>query len=136
MGKRHQAREKAFQLIFMRLVSQEDPHILLEHYLGVEDSELDDRAFCEKLFLGVEENTSQLEDWVSKLAINWELNRIHYADRAILMLALYEMNFIDDVPDVVSINEAIELAKKYSSAESSKFINGILDQAKKKINSC
>ena len=52
------------------------------------------------------------------------------------MLALYEMNFIDDVPDVVSINEAIELAKKYSSAESSKFINGILDQAKKKINSC
>ena len=64
---------------------------------------------------------------------NWELDRIAAVDRNVLRLAIYEMMFRDDVPPVVSINEAIEIAKKFSTKESGKFVNGILDRIRKEL---
>jgi N utilization substance protein B len=65
---------------------------------------------------------------------NWDFKRIAVVDRNILRLAIYELLFRDDIPPVVSINEAIELAKRFSTEDSSKFVNGILDRVKKDLS--
>ena len=90
-------------------------------------------AFSESLILGVIENITTIDDAISKHANNWKFDRIAKVDLAVLRLALYELLFRDDIPPIVSINEAIDLGKTFSNLESKRFINGILDQVKNSI---
>ena len=80
---------------------------------------------------GVLKNLSDLDSLIKKYVKNWEIDRMAVIDRNILRMAVYEMLYQDDIPPNVSINEAIELAKKYGDIDSGKFVNGVLDKIKK-----
>ena len=88
------------------------------------------RFFAEPLIRGTLEHRDKLDAQIKKYAVNWELHRMAVVDRNILRLAIYEMLYRDDIPPVVSINEAFDIAKKFSTQDSGKFVNGILDKFK------
>ena len=91
--------------------------------------------YARKLFELVQANTERADQHISRLAVNWEIGRMAIIDRNILRLAIVELDTMVDVPVKVVLNEAIELAKKFSTVESSKFVNGILDQYVKGMES-
>jgi transcription antitermination protein NusB len=91
------------------------------------------RDFADDLLRGVIEKLPEVDAKIQPLADNWDFNRLAVVDRNIIRLAVYEMLFRPEIPPVVSINEAIEIAKKFSTAESGKFVNGILDRVKKEL---
>ncbi|HVU15565.1 MAG TPA: transcription antitermination factor NusB [Candidatus Didemnitutus sp.] len=93
----------------------------------------DHYAFAEELIHGTIENVTELDGHIRSLAHNWEFDRIARIDLAILRLAMFEMLHRKDIPPVVSINEAIDLSKHFSTADSKRFINGILDRMKDKL---
>jgi transcription antitermination factor NusB len=95
-------------------------------------TEVDDtgRRFAEELVRGVFEQRAGIDEKIVKYTENWDLPRIAAVDRNILRLAMYEMLYRDDIPPVVSINEAVDIAKKFSTRESGAFVNGILDRLK------
>ncbi len=88
------------------------------------------RVFADPLIKGTLEHRQESDELIQKHAKNWELHRIAAVDRNILRLAIYEMLHRDDIPPVVSINEAVDIAKKFSTQDSGKFVNGILDKIK------
>ena len=90
-------------------------------------------AFGEELIHGVIEHIADLDARIKGLAHNWEFDRIARIDLAILRLAMFEMVYRKDIPPVVSINEAIDLSKQFSNADSKRFINGILDRLKDQL---
>ena len=89
-------------------------------------------SFGEELIHGAIEHMAEIDGHIRTLAHNWEFDRIARIDLAILRLAIYEMIYRKDIPPVVSINEAIDLSKQFSSADSKRFINGILDRMKER----
>lgn len=92
----------------------------------------DSYAFAEELIAGVMQHIDEIDGHIRTLAHNWEFDRIARIDLAILRLAIFEMLYRKDIPPVVSINEAIDLSKNFSTADSKRFINGILDRMKDK----
>jgi transcription antitermination protein NusB len=88
------------------------------------------RLFADPLIRGVIEHRQECDDQIQKYAKNWDLHRMAAVDRNILRLAIYEMLHRQDIPPVVSINEAVDIAKKFSTQDSGKFVNGILDKIK------
>ncbi|HPC29944.1 MAG TPA: transcription antitermination factor NusB, partial [bacterium] len=101
----------------------------------LEDMHLDKEIypFVEMHVLGVLRNKNRIDELISRYSINWDISRMSYIDRNILRIAVYEMLYLPDIPRVAAINEAIEIAKMYSSSESGKFINGILDRIRKEL---
>ena len=93
--------------------------------------EEDIRAFANRLIAGVEAHLEAIDAKISQYATNWQLKRMAVIDRNILRLGTYELLYADDIPPKVTINEAVELAKKYGDLESGKFVNGILDKIHK-----
>jgi N utilization substance protein B len=91
------------------------------------------RSFADPLIRGTLEHREQIDAEIIKHAKNWSLNRIAAVDRNILRLAIYEMLHREDIPPVVSINEAVDIAKKFSTHDSGKFVNGILDKIKSEL---
>ena len=87
--------------------------------------------YAKKLLDGVQEKADAINQLISKYAENWRLERMSVIDRNILRLAVYEVHYQDDVPTSVAINEAVEIAKRYSTDDSGPFINGILDSMAK-----
>lgn len=96
---------------------------------GLEE-ERDYYNFAEELVHGVIEYSAEIDDKIMELAKNWDFERIAKIDLAILRLAAYELLYRKDIPPVVTINEAIDLSKEFSTAESRRFVNGILDKLK------
>lgn len=91
------------------------------------------RMFADGLITGALQHRAEADDLIKRFAENWDLHRIAAVDRTILRLAIYEMLHRDDIPPVVSINEAVDLAKKFSTEQSGRFVNGILDKVKSTI---
>ena len=89
------------------------------------------REFATTLVKGCADHQDSINSIIKDLSKNWDLHRIAVMDHIILWMALYEMIYLEDIPAAVSINEAIELSKKYSTKDSGRFINGILDQYNK-----
>ncbi|MDY7904507.1 MULTISPECIES: transcription antitermination factor NusB [Bacillus] len=129
--KRRTAREKALQALFQIDVSDIAPNEAIEHALDGEKTD----AFFEQLVYGVIELQVQLDEMISGHLVNWKLDRIANVDRAILRLAVYEMVYTDDIPANVSLNEAIELAKRFGDDKAAKFVNGVLSNIKTDIES-
>ena len=94
----------------------------------VDDAAL--RLFSEPLIRGVLQHREAIDTEIQKYAHNWDIRRMAAVDRNILRLAVYEMRHRTDIPPVVSINEAVDIAKRFSTQDSGKFVNGILDKIK------
>lgn len=121
---RHTAREKAFQVLFQLGINDNNPDKAVEDHL--ESSEID--AFLMSLVKGVTENKVALDDIISKNLENWTIDRIASVEKTILRIAILEINYKDDIPTNVSINEAVELANMYGEEKSGKFVNGVLSK--------
>ncbi|MEE9371283.1 MAG: transcription antitermination factor NusB [Sedimentisphaerales bacterium] len=133
VGRRTRARELAMQGLYQLDVQG---HNLLEH-LREFFIENDPDDLVRKLALdwtrGTWENLAQCDEMIAASTIKWELSRISSVDKSILRLAVYQLKFCSDIPPKVIINEAIELAKKFSTSQSPAFVNGVLDAVFKKI---
>ncbi len=121
---RKQAREEAFILIFEKEFNDDTLEDILALAEEVRDISADD--YVKNVFFGVFENIENIDELISKNAVGWSIKRITKTALAILRLAIYEIKFYDEIPVSVSINEAVELAKKYATKEDASFINGIL----------
>ena len=120
MRKRSEEREQAFCLLFQSLFNtDENFEIYEENIESVGD-------YARSIALGVEEKKDNLDGLIEKYSKGWKVKRLPKVNLAILRLAAYEILFVDDVPDSVAINEAVELAKKYSGESDYSFINGVL----------
>lgn len=91
------------------------------------------RNYAERLVAGVNENENELMDIISEFSRDWDADRIAPVDRSIMKIAIYEMKYSDGIPMLVSIDEAIEIAKKFGSEKSGNFINGILNSVKNNL---
>ena len=129
MTQRTRGREIALQVLYQ--AEQNAGMAPSEIRRFVERRLLGDRKvveFAEGLIAGVRANQARIDEMISEVAENWRLDRMAAIDRNILRLGAFEMVFCPDVPTKVAINEALELAKRYSTAQSSRFVNGILDR--------
>lgn len=125
---RREARNKAFYLLFQLDFAQEDERDTVKRIFW-EENEIpseEDRNFITKEVGGVLENLAEIDTEIDKYAKGWSTNRMSKVDLAILRLAVYEIKYSEETPNSVAVNEAVELAKKYSSDEAPGFINGIL----------
>ncbi len=117
------ARELAFQLIFERLFVKENYIIDEEFFASLKKEE--DIDFAKSIVLNFEKHREEIKDTISSHLIGYEIDRVYKVDLALLCEALTEINYLD-TPYKIAINEVVELAKKYSTEKSSKFINGVL----------
>jgi N utilization substance protein B len=129
---RTKAREFAMQMLFQWDMSQQDPAKLELKFWKSAKAADQTRAFANGLFEGTARDASALDEIIGKHCENWRFERLAAIDRAILRLAIHEMNSTDTPPKVV-LNEAVELAKKFSSEESGAFVNGVLDAVHKSL---
>ncbi len=159
MGTRRESRERAVQFLFQRDLNPEgDLADALDRFWESQSKaaqqiekgdalwnekvvlppptmgEITVRAFADPLISGTLENRPRIDEEIVRHAANWTIDRIAVVDRNILRLAIYEMLFRDDIPPVVSINEAVDIAKRFSTDDSGKFVNGILDKVKAGLN--
>jgi len=134
MGLRRDAREAAVQFLYQ--VDTYKPAKVdeaLAAFWKQNEEPQNVRDFANDLLHGALEKLPEVDAKIRTLADNWDFERLAAVDRNILRLAVYEMLFRPEIPPVVSINEAIEIAKKFSTAESGKFVNGLLDRVKKEL---
>ncbi|WP_010650818.1 transcription antitermination factor NusB [Oceanobacillus massiliensis] len=122
--KRHTAREKAFQILFQLDINDNEPQQAIEAFLETEESD----DFLKKLVEGVTEQKVKIDAIISENLENWTINRIASVERTILRIATFEITFMDDIPNNVSINEAVELGNTYGDDKSGKFVNGVLSK--------
>ncbi|MVB12986.1 Transcription antitermination protein NusB [Caprobacter fermentans] len=122
--KRREAREQAFALIFARSINHENIDDVVTAANEAGDFPIDD--FAETVAANVQTNESTLDETIESFTRGWKVSRLSKVSLSILRLAVYEMLYEKDIPISVSINEAVELAKKYGTAEDAPFVNGVL----------
>ena len=124
---RSQARCEAFKIIFQLNQHMDDVDFLFDNLMNEQPASVTSMPYIKNVVLGFMEKYDELLDIVSQnLATGWKVERISKVARAVLLLAIYEIKYVDDVPDKVAINEAVELAKKFDMPDSSSFVNGVL----------
>jgi transcription antitermination factor NusB len=127
MRKRTLARELALQLMYQLDLRGEEVLGEVEEYLRRHSEDSEVLSFARELLEGTWEKRAPIDARIEEVAKNWQLKRMAAIDRNILRLATYELLFREDIPPLVTINEAIDIAKKYSTKNSGPFVNGILD---------
>jgi N utilization substance protein B len=130
MSLRHKAREYALQMLFQWEIGKQDPRRIEEGFWRMAKAEKNTRALANELFEGSVRACEELDALVSQHAQNWRMERMSLIDRAILRLAACELRE-GKTPAKVILNEAVELAKTFSSQEASAFVNGVLDSVLK-----
>ncbi len=136
MGKRRDGREAAVQYLYQLDLHGQELNASIAEFWELRTGPSQPaataatRAHAEQLVAGVAKHAEEIDGLIKKYAANYELHRIAAVDRNILRLAIYEMLHCEDVPPVVAINEGIEIAKKFGSDESGRFVNGILDRVR------
>lgn len=131
-GTRHKAREAALQMLFAADLYKVDPDRLTEDYwneFGDTSIDTKTREFADKLVGGTLRELATIDERIKTRAEHWRIERMAIVDRNVLRLAVYEFLF-EDTPDTVVINEALEIARRFSTYEATQFINGILDAIK------
>ena len=133
--KRKRSREIAMELLFSMEISKNSYEPTIESF--IENYEMDlktiDLEYIKKVMKSVTDYKEEIDEIIKNSLINWTIERVSKVNLIIVRLAIAEMLYIDDVPEVVAINEAIELTKKYSDDKSVSFVNGALDKAFKNI---
>jgi transcription antitermination protein NusB len=136
MGKRREGREAAVQLLFHWDLNVRQPleENDLNGFWQLRTANQATKEFASRVAAGVIAEQGIIDEKISRYTANYELKRISAVDRNILRVAIYEMLFCNDVPPIVAINEAIDIAKKFGTEESGKFVNGVLDRVKLDLN--
>ena len=133
MGRRKKSREFALQVLYQLNITKQDVVTALtqfeEHFLSPEEAD----EFLRRLVQGVLEHCPELDRLIEQYSENWRLDRINLIDRNILRMALFELLYCEDIPPKVTINEAIDLGKRFGSEDSGSFINGILDRIQNEV---
>ncbi|MEP6937081.1 MAG: transcription antitermination factor NusB [Chthoniobacterales bacterium] len=130
MGKRRVARQAAVQYHFWRDLHGGDAPERMDEFWEFCPATPRVREFAQPLIDGMATHLPEIDERIRRYSANFDFKRISPVDRNVLRLAIYEMLHRDDIPPVVSINEAIELAKMYGGPDSGRFVNGILDRVK------
>ncbi|WP_085833320.1 transcription antitermination factor NusB [Clostridium merdae] len=128
---RREEREQAFILVFQQLINRVTISDIID--AAVESAEVRVAEFAEQLALGVQENNVLIDDKIEKNIRGWSMSRLSKVSFALLRVAIYEILFVDSIPVSVSINEAVDLAKKYGGADDAPFINGVLGSIAKEL---
>jgi N utilization substance protein B len=133
LGRRRKSREFALKVLYQLNITKQDVIAVLnqfqEHFLS--NGEADE--FLKRLVLGVLEHGPELDRLIEQYSENWHLDRINIIERNILRMAIFELLYCEEIPPKVSINEAIDLGKRYGSQDSGSFINGILDRIQNEV---
>ena len=133
MGRRRRSRELALQVLYQLDITKKDAHQALaqlrENFITKED----DHEFTERIVLGVIEHCLEMDRLIEKYSEHWQLGRMMIIDLNILRMAIFELLYCKEIPPKVSLNEAIDLGKRYGSEESGSFINGILDRIQNEV---
>ena len=132
MRKRTLAREFVLRILYQAEIVRREIKVAAQYYWA--ESDLEDvtvKDFAQRIIDGVSDHFSEIDGKISQYATNWQLKRMAVIDRNILRIGVFELLYAPDIPPKVTINEAVELAKKYGDIESSKFANGILDKIHK-----
>jgi N utilization substance protein B len=127
MAGRSRAREVALQALYQEDLNPQESPKMLSRFLASNLNNEDLRDFARQLVMGVKRNQEELDSLLEAQADNWSLRRMAATDRNVLRLGAYEIRY-SNTPDRVAIDEAIELAKRFGAANSSQFVNGILDK--------
>ncbi len=130
MGYRRQARELAVQFLYGYELNRQEREEALSQFRGKLRLPAAARKFAEDLIVGVLDRLEEIDRRIDGYATNWDLDRLALVDKQVLRLALYELCYRDDIPAPVTINEAVEIAKKFSTPQSGRFVNGILDRVR------
>ncbi|MFA5155847.1 MAG: transcription antitermination factor NusB [Candidatus Omnitrophota bacterium] len=132
MRKRTQARIFAIQILYQIDITGDNRRDSIGNFWRAMDEQTDVQVkeFTGELVNGTLENIEAIDKKIAEYAANWQIKRMAVIDRNVLRLSCYELLFRKDIPPKVSINEAVDLAKKYSGPEAGKFVNGILDKIK------
>ena len=133
MKKRTRARELTLQFLYQLDLRGEEFLPEAQSFLRDEEKDKATREFALHLIRGTAESRAGLDDLIREVAQNWDIDRMAVIDRNVLRMASYELMHCPDIPPKVSINEAIELGKRYSTQNSGGFINGVLDKIKDRL---
>ena len=131
---RRQAREQAFKFVFESEFGNNNVEDIIEMARLYRDEEVDD--FAKDLLVGIKEHESIIEEYIEKNVTNWKKERLSIVTVSILKIAIYEIMYVENIPESVSINEAVELAKKYGEKEEYGYINGVLGSVVRNLRKC
>lgn len=133
MQRRRKSRESALQVLYQLNITKQETDTALsrfqEHFSAGEEAD----EFLKCLVLGVINHCQEIDQLIEQYSENWRLDRINIVDRSILRMALFELLYCKEIPPKVTINEAIDLGKRYGSEDSGSFINGILDRIQNEV---
>ena len=132
MSPRRQSRIIAIQILYQIELTTASVPVAMERFWQSQETSIDLRPFATQLVQGAITHLAVIDDLLRNTSENWKLHRMPVVDLSILRCATYEILYVDDIDPATSINEAVEIAKSYSTPDSSKFINGILDNIRKK----
>lgn len=133
MGKRREARELVLKSLYCWEISGKKPEEVFGDLSSQMELDNPSKLFSRELFKQVIEHQKEIDELIKKNVQHWDFSRIAVVDKNILRIGICELLYLDDIPIKVSLDEAIELAKKYSSEDSGSFVNGVLDAIAKKI---
>jgi transcription antitermination protein NusB len=131
MASRRKARELALQMLFQWELGQHTPQHVIATFLRSQRTDPEEEGFARSLFEGTVSEVESLNRMIQERAEHWRLERMAAVDRNVIRLALYELLHYTETPPAVVINEALELARRFSTADSVEFVNGVLDAARK-----
>ena len=135
IGKRRQAREIVLKILYQIEVSDENPTTVLDSFWERNQNvNASVKDFASDLAKGILKKYEELDNIIKQKLKNWRFDRVAVIDKNILRMGIFEILYRDDIPNSVSINEAIEIAKKYGDKDSSRFVNGILDKVSKSMS--
>ena len=131
MLSRRQSRIFAMQILYQSHLINAPINAIIEDFWKNQETDVNSHPFSEKLVIGTTENLENIDAEIDASSKNWKMHRLPIVDLTILRIATYEILYVDEIDAATSINEAIEIAKSYSTQDSPKFINGVLDNIRK-----
>lgn len=133
MGYRRKGRELALQFLYAYELNRQSKEDALKEFQSQTSAPEPVGRFALELISGVLDRLEEIDGRLTEYARNWKLDRMALVDKQVLRLALYELYYRDDIPYLVTINEAVEIAKEFSTPQSGRFVNGILDRIREEL---
>jgi transcription antitermination factor NusB len=134
VGRRRRARELALQLLYeLDVRGESDPGAVIDAFWTRQPAPDEVRAFAEAIVRGVKAHQPKIDELIARFAEHWELGRMAVVDRNLLRAGIWELLWGVDVPPKAVINEAIEIARRFSTEESTRFVNGLLDRVRREF---